>query len=320
MRFFTSYFLIAVLACCAALALFGAQSSHAHASASLRNQEEAAVWERYRAKGEEFSVMLPELPGVVSRTRCLEIDCKSKRQEFVYAAYADGGVYLITSYQNSNRRLSLEEIIAESLTPLQENDVLVSRSDVKLEAFSGKKFVIGSKNSDYSRVVIYYQAREHVYELKAVNENLSDPAIQKFFDSFRLGEKTGKEIGDGARIGPATMPAAPAASKTAESAKDSSAPAIFRPVEVTRKARIVYKAVPEYTEEARQNELTGTVVLQMVLASSGKVVNIRTVSGLPFGLTEKAIAAARKIYFIPANKDGKRVSQYIRVEYNFNLY
>jgi outer membrane biosynthesis protein TonB len=53
---------------------------------------------------------------------------------------------------------------------------------------------------------------------------------------------------------------------------------------------------------------------------TGRVTNIRTVSGLPYGLTEKAINAARKIYFLPAIKDGRRVPQYIRVEYNFNIY
>jgi outer membrane biosynthesis protein TonB len=37
-------------------------------------------------------------------------------------------------------------------------------------------------------------------------------------------------------------------------------------------------------------------------------------------LTEKAIAAARRIQFSPAMKDGRAVSQYIRVEYNFNIY
>jgi TonB family protein len=68
------------------------------------------------------------------------------------------------------------------------------------------------------------------------------------------------------------------------------------------------------------NQVTGTVTLQMILASSGKVTNIRTISGLSHGLTEKAIAAARKIYFLPAIKDGKRVHQFIRVEYNFNIY
>ncbi len=95
---------------------------------------------------------------------------------------------------------------------------------------------------------------------------------------------------------------------------------IYKPGEVTSKARITSKPTPEYTEEARKNQVTGTVVLQMVLSSSGSVTNIRTVSGLPFGLTEKAISAARRIQFTPATKEGRAVSQYIRVEYNFNIY
>jgi outer membrane biosynthesis protein TonB len=37
-------------------------------------------------------------------------------------------------------------------------------------------------------------------------------------------------------------------------------------------------------------------------------------------LTEKAIAAARQIRFQPAQKDGRAVSQWITIEYNFNIY
>ncbi len=94
----------------------------------------------------------------------------------------------------------------------------------------------------------------------------------------------------------------------------------FRPNEVTQKARIIAKPSPEYTEEARKNQVTGTVTLQMVFSSSGAVTNIRAVNGLPYGLTEKAIAAARRIQFTPAQKDGRAVSQHIKVEYNFNIY
>jgi TonB family protein len=62
------------------------------------------------------------------------------------------------------------------------------------------------------------------------------------------------------------------------------------------------------------------VVLKAVFSSSGQVTGIRAVSGLPYGLTERAIAAARQIRFQPAMKDGRAVSQYIQIEYNFNLY
>ena len=95
---------------------------------------------------------------------------------------------------------------------------------------------------------------------------------------------------------------------------------IFTGKEVTAKARLISKPEPQYTEDARKNQITGTVVLKVVFASNGSVTNIRTVSGLPYGLTERAIAAARLIKFVPATKDGHQVSMWMQLEYNFNLY
>src|SRR5215213_3506116 len=94
----------------------------------------------------------------------------------------------------------------------------------------------------------------------------------------------------------------------------------FTGKDVTTKARLISKPEPQYTEEARKNQITGTVVLKVVFASNGSVQNIRTVSGLPNGLTERAIAAARNIKFVPATKDGHQVSMWMQLEYNFNLY
>jgi len=37
-------------------------------------------------------------------------------------------------------------------------------------------------------------------------------------------------------------------------------------------------------------------------------------------LTERAIAAAKQIRFVPAQKDGHAVSMWMQLEYNFNLY
>jgi TonB family protein len=95
---------------------------------------------------------------------------------------------------------------------------------------------------------------------------------------------------------------------------------IFTGKDVTSKARLISKPEPQYTEDARKNQIVGTVVLKVVFASSGQVTNIRTVSGLPFGLTDRAIAAARQIKFVPATKDGHQVSMWMQLEYNFNLY
>ena len=94
----------------------------------------------------------------------------------------------------------------------------------------------------------------------------------------------------------------------------------FLPREVTSKARVLEKPEPAYTEAARKNQITGTVTIKAIFSASGQVTNIVAISRLPDGLTEKAIAAARQIRFVPATKDGHQVSMYVQLEYNFNLY
>ena len=94
----------------------------------------------------------------------------------------------------------------------------------------------------------------------------------------------------------------------------------FRGSEVEQRARLLFKPEPQYTEEARRNQITGTVMLRVVFSSGGQVEQIRAVQTLPFGLTERAIAAARQIKFVPATKSGHSVSVYMQLEYNFNLY
>ncbi|MFN2510969.1 MAG: energy transducer TonB [Pyrinomonadaceae bacterium] len=89
---------------------------------------------------------------------------------------------------------------------------------------------------------------------------------------------------------------------------------------MTTKARVLRKPEPQYTEAARRNGVTGTVVLRSVFSSDGTVKHFVVVSGLPDGLTEQALRAARRIKFVPATIDGRPVSMFIQLEYNFNLY
>jgi TonB family protein len=87
-----------------------------------------------------------------------------------------------------------------------------------------------------------------------------------------------------------------------------------------KKALITFKPEPGFTEEALDNDVYGVVRLRAILSASGEVTDISVVKGLPDGLTEKAIAAARQIRFQPAEKDGRPVSASVVLEYNFNLY
>lgn len=82
--------------------------------------------------------------------------------------------------------------------------------------------------------------------------------------------------------------------------------------EVTRRARITSKPFPSHP--GGQGHL---VVLKVVFSSTGKVTTIRVVN-TPFDdFTKAAIEAARKIKFEPAIKDGRYVSQWMQLDYNF---
>jgi len=95
---------------------------------------------------------------------------------------------------------------------------------------------------------------------------------------------------------------------------------VFNVKDVDKRAVILSNPKAGYTEEARQNKIQGTVVLRLILSAKGTVEQIRVVTGLPYGLSEKAIAAAHQIKFQPAMKDGHPVSMRVALEYSFNLY
>ena len=83
---------------------------------------------------------------------------------------------------------------------------------------------------------------------------------------------------------------------------------------------ILAKPRAKYTDEARQNNIQGTVTLRVAFLANGQVGSVSPVSGLPDGLTEQALAAAAQIKFNPATKNGKPVTVTKSVQYSFTIY
>jgi TonB family protein len=106
--------------------------------------------------------------------------------------------------------------------------------------------------------------------------------------------------------------------------EDDSAPdenRVYAGREVTRKAVIKSRPAPDYPRAARRREVAGTVRLRIILRADGRVDDrVEVQKSLPEGVTEAAIRAARRIEFEPARKGDRKVSQYVIVEYNFNVY
>ncbi len=77
---------------------------------------------------------------------------------------------------------------------------------------------------------------------------------------------------------------------------------------------------PQYTKEAKEAGVEGTVVLKVEITSEGRVENVRVVKGLRPDLDEQAVKAAKMWTFKPAMKDGQPVRVQATIEINFRLH
>jgi len=91
------------------------------------------------------------------------------------------------------------------------------------------------------------------------------------------------------------------------------------PTSVDTKPVPLNRPRPRYTESARANGVQGSVLVRVLVDEDGNVKLIRVIRGLPDGLTEEAITAARQTKFKPAMKDGKPVPFWVGLEINFNI-
>lgn len=93
-----------------------------------------------------------------------------------------------------------------------------------------------------------------------------------------------------------------------------------KPVGITSPLRIISNPRATYTEAARTNNVQGSVLVKVTLLASGQVGSVTVVRGLPHGLSEKAIAAAKLIRFEPKKVNGVPVAVTKTMEYTFSIY
>jgi TonB family protein len=87
--------------------------------------------------------------------------------------------------------------------------------------------------------------------------------------------------------------------------------------DTNREPRLVERVEPEYTPEALEANLSGTVVLDIEVGIDGRAQVVRVKKGLGLGLNEKAVEAVKQWKFEPAIRDGQPVAVKAVVEMNF---
>ena len=114
-----------------------------------------------------------------------------------------------------------------------------------------------------------------------------------------LGEGTGSGIGQGEGGGMGGGP--------------------YRPGSGVTPPRLLKEVRADYTDEARRANVTGEVVLEIVVRRDGSVGDVRILQRLGSGLEQRAIAAVRQWRFAPATLKGVPVDVIVEVAVEFTL-
>lgn len=270
------------------------------------------AWERYRVANRKESVLLPKLPTAVHETPV----CSDIRIDH-HCAYANDAVYefsvayqgLPGNYNNCNPKHFGQTILDERLAVLREPKGMVE-SPVLAKGLVGRKF----SSATESRWLFPDIQNHRWIELAVVRR--SGPIIDdaKFVDSLDPSSGQGKDIGEGS---PVTLgDAGVDITTTSSPAKPQDPkPASGEPYWIIAKPRA------PYTDRARKDNLEGSVLLKVVLLANGGVGSV-TVSGeaLDDGLTEQAIAAAKRLVFLPKKVNGVPISTIVTFQYGFHIY
>jgi TonB family protein len=260
-------------------------------------QAELSTWKKYTVEGERFSVLLPTVPAMTTYKTLIWELRKSRRQRSI-GVYADGTVYSIFVSENVGQ--SLNDFISERIRYKRWENA--SETSVMIGDFRGRQY--SNEDKALRDTAQFFSADGRYYEFSATGY-FDEDAVKQFFSSIVFAKNAdGVKVEDGAGL--------PFNNPTCDE--------LLTGRQVDSKVRLVQKPEPTYTELAREKQVTGTVTIKAVFSCNGTVTDIRTVEGLPHGLTEQAIAAAKKIKYVPAVKGGKYASMWMQLVYNFNLY
>ena len=90
---------------------------------------------------------------------------------------------------------------------------------------------------------------------------------------------------------------------------------VYRAAKVARPARLIDFGELTIPQEAKENKVRGTVVINAVLCRNGRVADINVVKGLPFGVTLSAINKLLNLRFTPAELNFHSVSQALQFQF-----
>ncbi len=283
---------------------------------------------------------LPEIPLVITEARLSVSEARemtasgvNPQGEKVQLTIKGGRVrdveFVVTMVNQGQRRVTeiSVEIVNAALWP-EERFIITSKPMTAAEAAAGAPGVIDPQGSFTLKAGTRFDEKKDGLEMINHLSDFKVRAIGVRFDSEKEWlwaelEKTLSASKPTVRMMKLYPELARKPSREQQvSDKERSDPEAANPIrqmDSSTRPTILHREIAKYTLEARDNGVEGIVQLSVVFGADGQIGDLRVLRGLPHGLTEEALEAAKRIRFEPATKDGQPVSVRGTVEYSFRL-
>ncbi len=88
---------------------------------------------------------------------------------------------------------------------------------------------------------------------------------------------------------------------------------------VTTKPRFIKRVAPRYSDAAQDEEIEGVVKVEVVLDRNGRVMKVRVIKSLGYGLDQAVVRAVKASRFSPARMGSRPVRCRLIIPYRFHL-
>ncbi|CAN5486772.1 hypothetical protein BH18ACI3_BH18ACI3_21430 [soil metagenome] len=294
--------------------------SFAYSQQPIGQLDSKDKWIRVQSDNGEFSIEVPakykfyyNKDGIFVRESSTDYRLTNMRMLNTYNA---GTLLSFEMYEA--KKDALNAIYNQDIYKINDNE----KSVIKRSDHSIRQSVIRTDKSYLTRQ--YFSSKTHIYILTAITRGKETPELRRFLDSliFKPNIKDGPdsnaillsklpvtEIDVEQKIEKESV-SSPAATKPPDKPKDEN----IIPVTIFSKPRA------SFTEQARQNRITGTIRLKITLSEDGFIPHIVVVKTLPEGLLRQALFSAIRIKFLPKENQGKPETVVVTVEYSFDIY
>lgn len=304
------------------------------ASIFAQNQTQNTTnWQTYSSPKDEFLVEIPKVFEEDFRT----IDDANKNKIYISARYSTEingtSFYIFSEVIDKTKSIEVEIPVNELKGFITRNSA--KPASIKIGNFTGEQFTFKDSEDFFHKIVFVQTAKRsyifHTFSFTEVNADSN-----RFFSSIKFREiedsqftkspatimaekfKTSPDADSGGGKGGGQGNGQGSGSGTGNGVGPGSPPSTTE--KQTSPLKILSKPKPSYTDLARIYGIQGTVTLRVVFLANKNIGEVSIVSKLPFGLTNNAISAAKRLTFEPLMKEGVAYSVTKTLQFTFTMY